>query len=67
MSEPFLNPVDKKVPGYYELIKYPMGKLKIMLFMKIVKYIKLYKSDSLYEWYIKWKKKYCYITERVAF
>lgn len=26
MSEPFLNPVDKKVPGYYELIKYPMGK-----------------------------------------
>lgn len=24
LSEPFLNPVDKKVPGYYELIKYPM-------------------------------------------
>ncbi|XP_022179942.1 histone acetyltransferase KAT2B-like isoform X2 [Myzus persicae] len=24
LSEPFLIPVDKKVPGYYELIKYPM-------------------------------------------
>ncbi|KAL5242311.1 hypothetical protein ACI65C_009721 [Semiaphis heraclei] len=24
LSKPFLNPVDKKVPGYYELIKYPM-------------------------------------------
>jgi len=32
LSEPFLNPVDKKVPGYYELIKYPMGKF---CFLKI--------------------------------
>ncbi|VVC27197.1 Hypothetical protein CINCED_3A002170 [Cinara cedri] len=24
LAEPFLHPVDKKVPGYYELIKYPM-------------------------------------------
>ncbi|CAI6343931.1 unnamed protein product [Macrosiphum euphorbiae] len=23
-SEPFLNPVDKDVPGYYDIIKYPM-------------------------------------------
>lgn len=33
LAEPFLYPVDKKVPHYYEEIKYPIGDLTTVKFM----------------------------------
>jgi len=44
-----LNPVDKEVPGYYELIKYPMGKFFFLIEFCFLNYGQLfnYISDTI--------------------